>query len=62
LKDASIHVKTFDRPGSAPEQFKYGETYALRLEPSDKTWTDMEQGNSLFVGGDELEVVEKIPE
>jgi hypothetical protein len=62
LKDTCIGVRLFDHPSSPPRNLGEGKTYTLRLIPSEKTWTDLEQGRLLHVGGGELEFVGSIPD
>ena len=62
LKNSCIGVRLLDHLRSAPENLRAGETYTLRLVPSDKTWTAIEQGDFIFVGGDELDFVNSIPD
>ena len=62
LKNSSVRVPPFDHLRSAPEDLRAGKTYTLRLVPSDRTWTAIEQGDFINVGGDELDFVDSIPE
>jgi hypothetical protein len=62
LKDSYVRVHLFAIPSFATRKLREGETYMLRLAPSDKTWTNIEQGLLSEVGGDELEFVGSIPD
>jgi len=46
-----------------PANLIAGKTYTVRLEPSDETWGQIEDGNeSISLSGWELEVVRSVPE